>query len=175
MGVNKQPGGESVMATIKAWHNDLCRVQDLARVGWQPVRHQATSQMLDAAALSDALLGCGNVTGWVIEPSQVRELRDAPLELAQRPLSGEFFDPHAKVTRRTWQLAHQSRDRWSLVLHELSPCDASDANALAEPVSHAHVHDGATWLHYWRLWQPDVQGAPACHVAVLVGLGAHNA
>lgn len=160
------------MSAIQAWMEDVARMPGLEGVRWQPFRHRQTTQVLTDEALRAALEALGPVTGWVTEPSRVLELHEETIELGQRPLSGEFFQRQSEDGRQhVWQLTCQPRDRWSLVRHELEACEPGEADTLGEATNHLHVDDAVKCLQYWRLWQPDDEGAPACRIALLVDMG----
>ena len=158
------------MNVITSWLDDLARLPGVEARRWQPLRHTHASTMLDATELGRALAALGPISGWLTEPARVRELHHEPIALVQRPLAGEFFAPAASGRQRTWQLASLPRDRWSLASHELETCDAHEADTLGEPVSHLHAQESGRRLEYWRLWQPDGEGAPECRIALLAAI-----
>lgn len=159
------------MSAIQAWMDDVARMPELEEVRWQPFRHHHSTQVLTDDTLRTALEALGPVTGWVTEPSRVVELHDQAIELGQRALSAEFFQRQSEGQQRVWQLTCQPRDRWCLVQHDLEACDPGEADTLGEATNHLHVEDPARRLQYWRLWQPDEEGAPACRIALLVDMG----
>lgn len=163
------------MNMIKTWMEDLALLPDVGDERWRPLRHHQTTSILGADMLQKTLAELGPVTGWLTEPARVTQLDCRAIDLMQKPLAGEFFQPMPDGGQRVWQLTCLPRGQWSLTEHHLMPCGSDGADTLGESTSHLHADDSAIRLHYLRLWQPDAESAPKCATAVLVGIGGHRA
>lgn len=162
------------MSTLQSWLDDLARMPGIDTDRWMTFRHAHSAINLQADELDEALAALGPVSGWLVEPSAVRELQAQAIGLQQRPLSAEFFRQGPEGAMQSWQLAYVAGQGWRLDTHTLEPCTGDAANCLAEPAWHLHAHRPGTRLAYWRLWKPDASGAPACSVALLCDLQESN-
>lgn len=162
------------MSIFQSWLDDLARMPGIDVDRWTTFRHAHSATSLQAGELDEALAALGPVSGWLVEPSAVRELQAQAVSLQQRPLSAEFFRRAPDGAVQSWQLAYVPGQGWSLDAHMLEPCAADDANCLAEPAWQLHAHRPGTRLAYWRLWKPDPSGAPACSIALLCDLQESN-
>lgn len=162
------------MSTLQSWVDDLARMPGIDSDHWKTFRHAHSAAHLQAEQLDDALAALGPVSGWLVEPSSVRELHAQAISLRQRPLSAEFFRPGPEGGAQSWQLAYRPGHGWCLDAHTLEPCQSADANCLAEPAWHLHAHRPGARLAYWRLWKPDSSGAPACGIALLCDIQESN-
>ena len=162
------------MSTLQSWLDDLARMSGIDASRWKMFRHVHSAINLQADELDEALAALGPVSGWLVEPSAVRELQAQVISLQQRPLSAEFFRAGPDGGTQSWQLAYVPRQGWCLDTHTLEPCMSDDANCLAEPAWQLHAHRPGTRLAYWRLWKPDPSGAPACSIALLCDFEESN-
>lgn len=141
------------MNLISQWAEDLARIPELAHspdVAVTPAkmtRDEVTASSV--AELNEKLAAIGEVHGWLLEASAVRELRDAPVVPEGIPLDGEW-----QRGNEHWQLEFVGDDQWCLYRYELQTENVSEPTHLAEK-RYQQLADRKGRLVYWCLWQPD--------------------
>ena len=150
------------MTTIENWLEDLRHLPDTDAENWLALRMEQKDTLLDESGLSNALQAAGPLSGWHQEPGGVSIYRDRSVDAAQKLLAGEWFNDQQSI-----HITHVGRNRWQFRQVQFHSDSLQPANCLAQKVHHLRA-DGKGRLHYYRIWQPDSEGAPYLSASVLI-------